>query len=70
VARPGSVITIAFTLTALFPGDHERSACSRLSSTLKDDPRDADGWVVGRFTTGVSGDLIIRPIIEKASNAP
>jgi hypothetical protein len=38
--------------------------------TLKDDPDCADGVVVGLFTTGVSGDLIIRPIIEKASNAP
>jgi hypothetical protein len=38
--------------------------------TLKDDPACADGVVVGSFTTGVSGDLIIRPIIEKASNAP
>jgi hypothetical protein len=38
--------------------------------TLKDDPDCADGVVVGPFTTGVSGDLFIRPIIEKASNAP
>jgi hypothetical protein len=28
------------------------------------------GWLSVLFTTGVSGDLFIRPIIEKASNAP
>jgi hypothetical protein len=45
-------------------------ARSQRIRTLKDDPDCADGVVVGPFTTGVSGDLIIRPIIEKASNAP
>jgi hypothetical protein len=47
----------------------DRAPCRRIR-TLKDDPDGADGVVVGCFTTGVSGDLIIRPIIEKASNAP
>jgi hypothetical protein len=45
-------------------------ARSQRISTLKDDPDCADGVVVGLFTTGVSGDLTIRPILEKASNAP